>query len=407
MLGILVINMQTFAYPDAALFNPTILGDFSGLNLLAWKIGYFFFMQKAYAIFAMLFGAGAVLMYQRAKAKGIKWGKTYYLRIFWLLVFGMLHAYFLWYGDILVAYALCGLLLFPMRRLKARTLLIVGAFIYLLGVPILIGAGALMQWLQNTAEQVETMKAEGREPSEMQREMAQGWEEMKTFYDPSAEQLQRQIDIHRGGYWEIFEHRAPLTLVLQTQAFIGMILWRTLGLMLLGMGLMKLRFFSAQLSLAFYSYFGAACYVVGLLLVGTGIDRMILHDFDIIAKNGADGLFNYVGSVFVALGHVSVIMICCKLGLVRWFKERLAAVGRMAFSNYIFQTIVFTTIFYGYGFGLFAKVDRATLWAFILPMWALQLWLSPLWLRYFRYGPLEWLWRTLTYRQVQPFKQTA
>ncbi|MFH2055467.1 MAG: DUF418 domain-containing protein, partial [bacterium] len=230
------------------------------------------------------------------------------------------------------------------------------------------------------------------------------WVEVEAYYNPPQEEIQRQVDIHRSGYWRIFKHRAPTSLMMQTQAFIGMTLWRTLGLMLLGMGLMKLRFFSAQLSLGFYSYFGAACYVVGLLLVGTGIDRLILHDFDIIAKNGGDGLFNYVGSILVALGHVSVIMICCKLGLVGWLKERFAAVGRMAFSNYIFHSLVFTTIFYGYGFGLYAKVDRVSLWGFILAMWLLQLWLSPLWLTYFRSGPLEWLWRSLTYRRWQPFR---
>ena len=404
VLAILVINIGAFAYPDSVVFDPTIMGGMVGLNLLAWKVSYLFFLQKAYALFAMLFGGGVVLMYIRASEKGVKFGGTYYLRLLWLFIFGMLHGYFLWFGDILVAYAMCGLLLFPMRRWKPRTLLIVGAFIYLLGVPIQYGAGAALNWLRDTAAEVEAADAAGESVEQYQREMAQAWGEVNIYFAPSAEEMQRQVDIHRGNYSDIFHHRAPITLMLQTQSFIGMILWRTLGLMMIGMALMKLRFFAAQLSLRFYSIFGATCYLVGLLLVGNGINQLLANDFETISKLTGDGLFNYVGSILVALGHASVVMICCKLGLMTWLKNRLGAVGRMAFSNYITHTIVFTTIFYGYGLGLFGRVDRFALWGFVLAMWALQIWLSPVWLRYFRFGPLEWLWRTLTYTHRQPLR---
>lgn len=399
-----MINIGSFALPDAALFNPRIAGGFLGLNLIAWKINYLFFMQKAYAMFAMLFGAGTILMYQRASEKGIGYRGVYYRRLLWLFLFGMLHAYFLWFGDILVAYALCGLVLYPLRKLKARTLLIIGATIYLIGVPAMIASGSLMNWMHDTAVEVRAADQAGEEVTEMQRNMANAWEETEAYYHPSQEEIQRQIDIHRGSYNDIFKFRAPIVLMLQTQAFLFVIAWRTLGLMLIGMALMKFDFFAARKSLAFYSYFGAGCYILGLLLVGTGISRLMLHNFAVIHKIGSDGIFNLIGSVPVALGHVSVIMVCCKLGLFDWLKQRIVAVGRMAFSNYIFQSLVFTTIFYGYGFGLYAKVDRVGLWGFVLGMWIVQLWLSPLWLRYFRYGPLEWLWRSLTYRQRQPFR---
>jgi uncharacterized protein len=404
VLAILVINIGAFAYPDSAMFDPTIIGGMIGLNLLAWKVSYLLFLQKAYALFAMLFGAGVVLMYLRAEKSGRKFGRTYYLRLLWLFIFGMLHGYFLWFGDILVAYAMCGLLLWPVRRWKPRTLLIVGAFIYLLGVPIQYGAGAALNWLRNTAAEVEAADAAGEAVEQYQREMAQVWEEIDLFYAPSAEEMQRQVDIHHGNYTDIFHHRAPITLMLQTQAFIGMILWRTLGLMMIGMALMKFRFFAAQLSLRFYSIFGATCYLVGLLLVGNGINLLLANDFEAISKLTGDGLFNYVGSILVALGHASVVMICCKLGLMSWLKDRLAAVGRMAFSNYIMHTVVFTTIFYGYGLGLYAEIDRFPLWGFVLAMWVAQIWLSSIWLRHFRSGPLEWLWRSLTYRHWQPLR---
>jgi uncharacterized protein len=405
VLGILVINIWTFALPDAALFNPTVLNGLTGLDLFAWKFSYLFFLQKMMAIFSMLFGAGVVLMTQRAEARGQSIGKTYYRRILWLLVFGLVHAYFIWFGDILVSYALCGLLLYPFRKKSPRALLIIGAIVYLIGVPIMLGSGAAMGWMRDTALEAQTIEAAGGELTSMQESMLEAWDEIAIYFNPTEEQINGQIETYRGSYSEIFRHRAPLSLALQTQTFIFFFLWRLLGLMLIGMGLMKLGFFAATRSLKLYTIMGVLCYAIGLPMVGLGIERLLSHDFDVVHKFTSDGLYNYVGSIIVALGHVCVVMICCKLGHWAWLRRRLATVGRMAFSNYIFHSVVFTTIFYGYGLALFARLDYFALWGFVLGMWLLQLAISPIWLRHFRFGPLEWLWRSLTYLKWQPFRQ--
>jgi uncharacterized protein len=128
------------------------------------------------------------------------------------------------------------------------------------------------------------------------------------------------------------------------------------------------------------------------------------HGFDFIYRFKIGGHYNYLGSVLVALGHTGVVMLVCKSGILSWFTQRLSAVGRMALSNYLLHTLICTTIFYGYGLGLFGRVQRFGLFMIVIAIWILQLILSPLWLKRFRFGPAEWLWRTLTYWRRQPMK---
>jgi uncharacterized protein len=115
-------------------------------------------------------------------------------------------------------------------------------------------------------------------------------------------------------------------------------------------------------------------------------------------------LYNAYGSVIVALGHVGAMMLIVKSGALGWLTRRLAAVGRMALTNYLTHSIVGTTLFFGYGFGLFGTINRTGLAAVVLTIWIMQLVISPIWLKHFRYGPAEWLWRSLTYWRVEPLR---
>ena len=125
VLGILVVNIDFFALPMKVLFNPAIAGGFSGINLLTWKLNNVFFLQKMMAVFSMLFGAGLILMYNRAESTQGKFAGVWYRRISWLLLLGLLHGYLFWYGDILFMYAFCGLILYLFRRRSPRALIIV------------------------------------------------------------------------------------------------------------------------------------------------------------------------------------------------------------------------------------------------------------------------------------------
>ncbi|KPL02439.1 MAG: hypothetical protein AMJ90_05845 [candidate division Zixibacteria bacterium SM23_73_2] len=404
LLGILVINIDFFALPSSIYFNPEVWGGFSGLNLLSWKFGSLFFLQKMMAIFSMLFGAGLVLMNQRAESVKRKFGGIYYRRILWLLLFGLAHGYLFWHGDILFTYAVCGLLLFPLRRRSPKFLIGLGIFILLFGVFIQMGSGWFFHTVKKEAMAAQAAVKAGEVLSSEQKGAIEAWEEMSSGFDSSAEKVAEEIETYHGGYLDIFRHRFPQTLMMQTQALIFMVLWRVLGLMLLGMGLMKLEVFSAERSKRFYLVFIIVGYGIGLPLCAYGINSLLKHGFDFIYRFKIGGHYNYLGSVLVALGHTGVVMLVCKSGILSWLTQRLSAVGRMALSNYLLHTLICTTIFYGYGLGLFGRIQRFGLFMIVIAIWILQLILSPLWLKHFRFGPAEWLWRTLTYWRRQPMK---
>jgi uncharacterized protein len=132
--------------------------------------------------------------------------------------------------------------------------------------------------------------------------------------------------------------------------------------------------------------------------------ELIRHKFSNDYGLHGGKFYNSYGSVIVALGHVGMVMLIVQSGALYWLTRRLAAVGRMALSNYLTHSIVCTTLFYGYGFGLFGTINRTGLAAIVLIIWASQLLLSPIWLAHFRFGPAEWLWRSLTYGQPQPMR---
>jgi len=405
LLGILMVNMQFFVFPSSVMFDPSSFGDFEGLNKLSWIFTYLFFNQKMMAIFSMLFGAGLILMFNRAEEKGITFGKVYYRRLLWLFLIGMIHAYLIWYGDILVTYALCGLLLFPVKRLSAKWLAALGAIILLIGIGLATGAGWFFGYMQEQKQAVVELEERGEEPSVQQKKMAEAWDEMNSQMSATGQKAQNEVEAMRGSYLDMIKYQWLPVLLMQTQAFLFYIGWRALGMMLLGMAFMKMGIFSGARTTTFYLVQMIIGYLVGFALTGYGILVTIDHNFDFVKFFQGDSLFDYIGSIFVCMGHVAVVMLICKLNVLRSCTDRLAAVGRMAFTNYLTQSILMTFCFYGWGLGLFGSVDRFAQLGFVAGVWIVQLIWSPIWLKHFQFGPAEWLWRTLTYLKAQPFRR--
>jgi uncharacterized protein len=186
-----------------------------------------------------------------------------------------------------------------------------------------------------------------------------------------------------------------------------MFFWRALGLMLIGMALMKLDVFAAARSTRFYGWMLLIGLGVGLPIVIFGAFEQIAHAFDPVYQMLAGAHYNYAGSVLVSLGYVGLVMLVVKGGAMRGLTSRLGAVGRMALTNYLAQTLICTSIFFGWGLGYFARVERKWLPLCVVGVWLLQLLWSPWWLARFRFGPAEWLWRSLTYGHRQPFSRSA
>jgi uncharacterized protein len=406
VLGILVMNIYAYALPFGVYFNPLKGGGTSVLDTGTWWFTHLLFEMKFMTLFSALFGAGLVLLAERAEARGAKAGGTYYRRLMWLLVIGLIHSYLLWWGDILVWYSLCGLILFPLRRFSPRVLVTVGMILILMLLPILYGFGQyVLPFMKQAALDARAAEAAGDTLSGEQRMAIEQWEGMREQMDPPQEFMDRETEIYRGSYAEQVRFRAPFVLQMHTMSLLFFGIWRVAGLMIVGMGLMKLGVFAARRSTRFYALCCVVGYGVGLPVVGLGADALWAHEFDMFYMNADGGTVpNYLGSLLVALGHLGVVMLVCKSGALASFRRRLAAVGRMALTNYLSQTLICTTLFYGYALGLYGNYGRFALMFFVLGIWIVQLLVSPVWLRHFRYGPAEWLWRSLTYWKRQPMR---
>ncbi len=381
LLGILVMNIQSFAMIGAAYENPTAYGDLTGVNLAVWLGGRFLADQRFMSIFAMLFGAGIVLITQRQEAEGGRPARIHFRRSALLILFGLLHAYLLWDGDILYTYGVCALGAYFFRRLAPRWLMAIGMAV-LLVPPVINEAFALSlpHWGEETRAGFE-------------RE-----------WRPTPEEVQQELNAYRGSWLDEMRFRVPSSFMMETLLFACWSSWRAGGLMLIGMALFKLGVLSASKPARLYGWFVGVGLSVGTLLTWLGVRHDFAHDWDLsclfVGMN-----FNYFGSLFTSFAWVGMIMLLCKSQVWPALLSRLAAVGQTAFTNYILQTLLCTTLFYGHGFGLFGKVQRIGQLSLVCAVWALQLLVSAWWLKYFRAGPLEWVWRSLTYGRRQPFRK--
>ncbi len=381
LLGILIINIQAFAMIEAAYFNQLAYGDMSGLNGWVWKLSHIFGDLKFMALFSMMFGAGVVLMTGRIEAKGVSPTKRYYRRTLGLILFGIMHAYLLWWGDILVWYGLCALFVFLFRRLAPKTLLAIGLVVIAVPSVLYLFFGlSLPMW-----------------PPEVYQEFALDWQ-------PNTEMIAKELAAYRGGWLTQMEYRVPTSIAMHTFVFLLWGAWRAGGLMLLGMALFKWGVLTAKRSRGFYFKIAAIGFVVGLPLIISGVVLNFSHNWTVDFSRFLGYQFNYWGSLFFALGYVGIVSLACLSGRIKFLTERLAAVGRLALTNYLLQTIICTTIFYGHGFGLFGSVERIGQFLIVAAIWIFQLIVSPIWLRHFRFGPFEWLWRTFTYLELQPMR---
>ena len=406
VLGILVMNIYAFAMPFVAYQNPLALGGNEWYNVGTWLLTHVFFDQKFMTIFSLLFGAGLVMMATRADARDEKYGELWYWRCFWLMVIGALHGYFIWFGDILFHYGLMGMFIFLFRNRSARSLIIMGCSLLLVGVLSTVSGGPYMADLKNRSAEIEQLQNAGQVLTSEQTATLEEWEGMSVLFKPAAEQVHEDMAAYTAGYSKNFEQRIPVVQMLQTQAIVAFVIWRVGGLMLIGMALMKLGIISGERPNSFYRKLMFICYGLGLPIMLASAYGMNSHQWDALWMFGLGGFPNYIGSILVALGHIALVMTIVKNGILQKLMARFTAVGRMALTNYLTHSIVMTTIFYGYGFGLYGQIPRIWQMAFVAAMLTFQLWFSPWWLERNRFGQAEWVWRSLSYWKRQPMAKT-
>jgi uncharacterized protein len=412
LLGILLMNIPYFSTPEVRAENLNVLGEYSGPNYYTWWIVYGLFEDTMRATFSMLFGAGAILLLSRLEKKSgdINPADIYYRRLLWLFLFGLFNAFILlWPGDILYTYAICGLFLFPFRRMKAKHLLLL-ALAFMLFATI---KGTYRMYTSHTmrvaGEKALALEKAKTPLTEEQIEAKEKWVGYQEKHKPENQrkEAQKETDkIANGSYFSILAHYSGLNAMLQSKFLYHAGFFDAVAMFFLGMALFKWKVLTGQRSRKFY---------LALLLVGYGIGLPLSyweHSTAVAIRFDSTRLFESLGvnfyqprRVLLALGHISLVITLFKSGLLTMLWRWLARVGQMAFTNYLSQSILCGLIFYGFGFGLFGKLQRYETYYVVGAVWAFQIIFSNIWLRHYRFGPLEWVWRSLTYWKKQPLKK--
>ena len=385
LLGILVMNMIAFANPSWVTFDPTLHGSFEGVEKWIWIVSHVLFDQKFMTIFSPLYGAGILLFTANLERRGVPPAGLFHRRSLWLLLFGLLHWILLWDWDILVIYALAGMVVFWLRQRSPVFLTLTGLAMIAVHAVLILAMVYSPPFVPASA--VEALRAE--------------------FAPPSVEWIDEALALHQAPYLVQVGERIAYFADGLLYWFLGWGLWRAGGLMLVGMAAWKLGLLTAARPDRTYIGLAAVGLLAGLPLVSLGVWDRIRQGWDATYAVYGANQYNYWASLLVSAGYIGVVMLAERRDWLPGLRRRLAAVGRMAFTNYIMHTVICVTVFQGFGGVLYGTTSRLQQTIFILGVWALQLFLSPWWLNRFRYGPLEWLWRSLTYGRMEPFRRST
>ena len=380
VLGILLMNIVSFSMVSSAYDSPTVYDDMQGADWWTWLILHYFADTKFMSIFSILFGAGVYIFMERAKAKKHSAWKLQFSRMTWLLVFGLFHAYGIWYGDILVNYAVCGFAIALVRNWKPWTLFLL-SFAPMFIVP--IATWMFFYWT------------------------VQFWPEedvllMQSTNLLSSLEMQKEIAAYTGSYMDQLTHRGPFALMMHLLIAPLFLFWHCLGLMMVGIAGLKWGVLSAKRSVKFYVWLFFISCCIGFPLIAIGVWYKQQHGWDPIMTRFVDSHWNLVGGVFIAFAWIAMVMLICKAGVFRAIQKALGAAGRMALTNYLMQSIICSLLFYGHGLGWYESFERVELLYVVAAIWTFQILFSVLWLKRFRFGPFEWLWRSATYLSWQP-----
>jgi uncharacterized protein len=405
LFGILLMNINGFGL-EGAYGDPTVSGGATGWNLTTWITTNMFFEGTMRALFSLLFGVGMFILLSRLEKKGagIKGADIYFRRLIWLLIFGLIHGYLLlWTGEILYDYALMGFIVYSFRDLAPKKLLVIATILFSFGAVWYYADYKRDIKFMDDVAMVQTYKSENKELTKELKEADFKWQEMQ--YKRSPEGIAEYNDNMHKGYLDIVAFLAPQNQHSDENWPYRYDLWDVLSMMLIGIALFKLKVLSAEKSYRFYGIMILAGYGVGLTTNYFEISYIMDNKFSLLSYSKTNITYD-LGRVGVAIGHIGLIMLFCKLPLLKWLKSGLTAVGKMALTNYVMHSVICMFVFTGVGFGMFGKLQRHELLYVVFSIWIFQLILSPIWLKYFHFGPLEWIWRNLSYGKIYKIRKS-
>ncbi|MEO5809218.1 MAG: DUF418 domain-containing protein [Sphingomicrobium sp.] len=392
VMGIFSVNVIDFALIQQAYLNPSAGGGAHGADLALWLTNHIFIDEKMRTLFSILFGASTLLVIDRATAKGENAARVHFGRMGALLLLGLIHFYLIWVGDILVSYAIAGMVAYRTVRLRPKTQLTWAAVLLTIGAAqFTAGSWQFYSMEQKVATHTATAK-------EIKR-----WDAMRLFSVPDPVKAKDDTETLRSQWPERTVRRFDKE---KFQPFGGALAFlpETLGLMLLGMAGYRSGFLTGEWPRRTYARIAAAGIAIGVpfsLVSGLGLIFMGFPPWLLLGANYGFGLPAHVA---MALGYAALIILAMRSG--GWLTTRIAATGRMAFTNYLGTSIIASLIFYGDGLALFGHLSRFEAWAAAVPgMWLLMLAWSKPWLDRFRYGPFEWVWRSLARWEFQSMRR--
>ncbi|XOZ33192.1 DUF418 domain-containing protein [Halomonadaceae bacterium KBTZ08] len=374
ILGILVINVRAFAEVSTAQLNPGVMGSFEGPDFWIWFVSHLLFEYSFMPLLAALFGAGLVIQGDRLSARGLQAGRVIRRRMAALAMIGLGHLVFIWYGDILLLYAVVGVIAARFRHLPPPRLLGWALLFYLVPFAFALFMTAALNWLP--ADEYETVRQQ--------------------FWSAGSSQVQQELEAYRGSWMTQLQHRLTVLVESWPAMLITESGWRVLALMLVGMALYRAGFFSGTWPESPYRRLALLGFGMGLPLCQWGVLYNMTHEWRMAEALYAGRQFNLWAGPLVALGWASLMMLALRRGLMKGVLERVRALGKVALSAYLLCSLLGTAFFYTGG--RFEATPRLVQLQFVLAVWLVLLVIAPLWLRYWRTGPAEWLWRRFAYQ---------
>jgi uncharacterized protein len=405
------MNIPGFALPAPAAYGDlTVLNELGTLNEKVWYVIEMTFAGTQRALFSMLFGAGMILFIsgKEKRVEGLMPAEYYFRRQLWLLGFGLFNAFvLLWFWDILFLYAICGMIIFSFRRLSPKALII---------------AAVVCLVFQTARDNVDFFREKNRIvrgemvaalDTSMQKLTAEqkldlaGMNALKQQYSLESKKKDVEESINKigGDYAALYEYQSERSYHGEIfYTYFG--LWDVLIFMFLGMAFYKTGIMTGDAPAKTYWLLAIVGLGLGSLLTWyrlSGIAGMNFNQYDIV-KNIPMDTYELARTVR-SIGIFAATMLLYKSGVFKWFFAMMRPVGQMAFTNYLAQSFLVGLFFYGIGFGMFGKLQRYEIYYVVAATWALEIIWSNIWLRYFRFGPMEWAWRSLTYWELQPMKK--
>ena len=409
ILGILLMNVPGFGLPEVQTSDLSVYGE-TGINYKVWYIVDWAFAGTQRAIFSMLFGAGIILFITKLEKRmnGMDPAIYFFRRQMWLLAFGLFNAFvLLWFWDILYGYAIFGMLLFVFYRASPKTLYIL-AFISL----ILMTARENVDLYRNkktiskgeVVAQIDTVKTK-LTPTQLDELTAMNGIKEESSVESKRKKAEKEIAGVNGNYASLYKVQSDKSVHVELY-YTYFLCWDLTLFMFLGMAFFKTGILTGNASGKSYWLLFIGGLGIGLLLSYYNQKAVLDTNFSQYEYTKNVSLnFYQVQRMLRSLGFFGLIMLLYKSGWFKWFFALFRPVGQMAFTNYLMQSLIGFIFFYGVGLGYFGKLERYELYIYTGIVWVVQIILSHIWLSYFRFGPLEWCWRSLTYWKKQPWRK--